>query len=435
MSSIPHTFAPLRNSLPQKPLNSVLVKPAGPDCNLACNYCFYLKKSELFSQTKVHRMNDEVLEAMIRQMMTQGGQNISFGWQGGEPTLMGLDFFQKAVHFQEKYGHGKSVGNGLQTNGTLLNEKWAAFLKKYNFLVGLSLDGPEHIHNKYRHLRSGLGSWDKVYQSARLLLNAGVETNALTVVNDYSAQFPEEIYDFHKELGLNYMQFIPCVETDPFDASKAASFSVSPRQFGEFLIQIFDKWQADFRGGLPTTSVRYFDSVFYTYVGLTPPECTLLKSCGIYLVVEHNGNVYSCDFFVEPRWKLGNVLEDRMIDMLNSPQQTEFGNLKAKLPPECRNCRWLRHCYGGCTKDRMQDPRDHGVSHFCESYKMFFRHADMRMRRLAEDWKKQQQPQGSEFQQTRSKSPEAVAEIKVGRNDPCPCGSGKKYKKCCGRGK
>jgi uncharacterized protein len=434
MSSNSLKFAPYKNLKPQKPLNSVLVKPAGPDCNLACSYCFYLEKAELFSENKIHRMSDRVLEEMIRQLMTQGEQNISFGWQGGEPTLMGINFFQKAVNFQEKYGYGKTVGNGLQTNGILLDKAWAQFLGKFNFLVGLSLDGPEHIHNKYRYLRSGKGSWDRVHERAKLLLDSGVETNALTVINDYSVQFPEEIYEFHKNLGLTYMQFIPCIETDEKDPTHAAPFSVSPEEFGKFLIKVFDMWQSDFRGGFPTTSIRFFESIFHSYVGVTPPECTLLKSCGIYLVVEHNGDVYSCDFFVEPDWKLGNVLEDRLIDLLNSPKQAEFGDLKSQIPVQCKSCRWLQYCRGGCTKDRIKDPEDQGLSHFCESYKMFYRHADMRMRRLAEDWRRQQQMQNVTYQHQYDNQTNATKNQQVGRNDPCPCGSGKKFKKCCGTG-
>ncbi len=426
---------PPQHSVQKKPLNSILVKPAGPDCNMACTYCFYLKKSQLFSERKIHRMSDEILEVMIRQMMEQGESNVSFGWQGGEPTIMGLPFFEKAVYLQEKYGHGKTVGNGLQTNGILLDKNWAKFLKRYNFLVGLSLDGPEHVHNRYRRLKSGKGSWEKVHDRAKMLLDTGVEVNALTVVNDYSVQFPEEIYEFHKNLGLTYMQFIPCVETDPADPNRAAPFSVSAEKFGEFLIRIFDMWLADFKFGAPSTSVRFFDSVFFIYVGLEPPECTLRETCGIYVVVEHNGDVYSCDFFVEPRWKLGNVMENRLIDLLNSPKQNEFGRLKADVPYQCKRCRWLPFCRGGCTKDRIKDPRDKRLNHFCESYKMFFNHADPHFRRLAAEWKAQQQISAAPFRSESQVQPKEFNNLKVGRNDPCPCGSGKKYKKCHGAGR
>ena len=373
-----------------RPLTSVLVKPAGPDCNLRCTYCFYLEKAELFSETKKHRMNNDIQEELIRQAMQQSGESISIAWQGGEPTLMGLDFYKRAVELEMKYGHGQTVGNGLQTNGTLLNEDWAEFLQKYDWLVGLSLDGPEHIHNHYRKDIAGKGTHRKVEDNAKMLLQNGVATNVLACLTDYSVNFPEESYNYFKSLGLNWMQFIPIVETDKNDPSRAASFSVTAEKYGEFLCKIFDLWLADFQNGQPTTHVRHFDSVFYAYVGLEPPQCSMMKECGPYVAVEHNGNVYSCDFFVEPKWKLGNIMNNRLIDMLNSKKQRAFGAAKAVLPGECRKCPWLTKCYGGCTKDRIKDPRDHRKPRFCRAYKMFFAHADKTLRLLAESWKQQQ---------------------------------------------
>ena len=414
---------------PIKSLNSVLVKPAGPDCNLACQYCFYLEKSELFPHSKKHRMSLEVLEEMIRQVMQYGAPSVSFGWQGGEPTLMGLEFFQKAVEFQQKYGRDKTVGNGLQTNGIMIDKEWAGFLTKYNFLIGLSLDGPQHVHDHYRVNLGGKGSWNTVVDHGKLLLDSGASVNALTVVNDYSVQFPEEIYNFHKGLGLTFQQYIPCVETDPMDRTKAASFSVSAEQYGEFLCRVFDLWINDFKNGEPTTSIRHFDSVFHTYVGVTPPECTLLKECGTYVVIEHNGEVYSCDFFVNPEWKLGHIMEGNLYDFLNSDHQYAFGQMKASLPQPCLDCQWLPYCWGGCTKDRIRDPQDQNLSHFCQSYKMFFDHAHGRLTDLAQKWQQDQMRNAK-----RDKVIESLksGKIKVGRNDPCPCGSGKKFKKCCG---
>ncbi len=412
---------------PLKPLNSVLIKPAGPDCNLSCTYCFYLQKAELFPSTKAHRMSLQTLEILVKQVMEQGEQHVSFGWQGGEPTLMGLPFFEKAVYFQKKYGRAQTVGNGLQTNGLLLDEKWAKFLNQYKFLVGLSLDGPQHIHDHYRLHKSGSGSWQTVVDRAKMLLDHGVQVNALSVLTDYAAQFPDEIYEFHKSLGLNFMQFIPCVEPDPLDPTRAADFSLTPERYGTFLKRIFDLWLADFKNGEPTTSIRYFDSVFHQYVGLQPPECTLLPECGVYVVIEHNGNVYSCDFYVEDDWYLGNIHQQQIIDMLNSARQKQFGMIKRQLPKECQTCEWLPYCWGGCPKDRQKDARDNGLNHFCLSFKMFFEHADATLKELARQWKQKHAPKP------------AVAPIpqkhfaKVGPNDPCPCGSGKKYKKCCGR--
>jgi uncharacterized protein len=289
-----------------------------------------------------------------------------------------------------------------------------------------------HIHDHYRYFKGGQSSWQDVVDRARLLLDAGVEVNALTVVNDYSVQFPEEIYGFHKELGLNYMQFIPCVEADPSDPSKAAPFTVSAEAYGRFLIKLFDLWRADFDGPVATTSIRCFDSVMHKYVGLNAPDCTLLKTCGVYVVVEHNGDIYACDFFVQPEWKLGNLMEGNIIEMLNSPLQTKFGAWKAELPEKCVQCKWLRQCQGGCTKDRVRDPRDNNLNHFCESYMMFFEHADGPLKELARGWMERNAAPVVPEREFVVENRQTTSHL-IDRNDPCPCGSGKKYKKCCGR--
>ena len=372
---------------PRKDLTSVLIKPAGPDCNLACSYCFYREKEALFAGAPVRRMTEAVLEETMRQILAQPVPAVSIGWQGGEPTLMGLPFFEKAVELQARFGRGKSVGNGLQTNGLLLDRDWAAFLRRYNFLVGLSLDGPEELHDHYRRLAGGQPTWKRTVEAARLLLDAGVAVNALTVVNDVTAGHAREIYEFHRALGLVHMQFIPCVETDPERPDRAAPFAASGEAFGRFLAEVFDLWLGDFRDGGPTTFVRFFDSIFYRYVDREPPECDLADACGTYLVVEHNGDVFACDFFVEPEWRLGNVMEGKLVHMLNSARQRGFGARKAALPAECRGCAWLALCRGGCPKDRLRDPSDAGLNHFCAGFKSFFAHADARMKELAAIWK------------------------------------------------
>ncbi len=374
----------------QRPLTSILIKPAGPDCNLLCTYCFYLEKEALFPETKTHRMSLEILEELIRQVMQQSGSNVSIAWQGGEPALMGLDFYRKAVEFEIKYGHGKQVGNGFQTNGTLLDKDWAAFFKKYDFLVGLSLDGPEHIHDRYRVNKGLQKTWSVVEEKAKMLLEEGVAVNAMCCITDYSADYPEELYNYYKGLGLTWMQFIPIVETDPNNPSQAAPFSLTPEKYGNFLVKLFDLWMKDFVNGVPTTSVRHFESVFHAYVGLESPECTMMKECGPYVVVEHNGNIYSCDFFVEPRHRLGNLKNDKIINMLNSKKQDDFGKAKALLPRKCRFCPWLSKCFGGCTKDRVKDPADQRLPRFCEAYIQFFEHADSTMKVLAKNWMQQQ---------------------------------------------
>jgi uncharacterized protein len=362
---------------------------------MACEYCFYLGKGELYPKRKVHRMKVGVLEELVRQMMQSGEQIVSLNWQGGEPTLMGLDFYKKAVAFEQKYGvQGQSVGNGFQTNGILINEEWCGFLKEYNFLVGLSLDGREHVHDRYRRDRGGRPTWERVMKAAELMGKYDVAYNILAVVNDYSAEFAGETYRFLTEEafprghGEKFLQFIPIVETDP-ETGRAASFSVSGEAFGRFLCEIFDCWREDFREGWPTVSVRFFESVFHRYVGLEAPECASMRECGPYVVVEHNGDVYSCDFFVEPHWKLGSLTKgDSLVELLNSPRQEEFRRMKASLPPPCKECRWVDLCRGGCTKDRIRDPADNGLCHFCTSYKMFFEHADEQFRSLAEKWHK-----------------------------------------------
>ena len=368
-------------------ISSVLVKPAGPDCNMSCAYCFYLGKSDLYPDKKVHRMGESVLETMVQQVMSDGGRHISFGWQGGEPMLMGLPFYQKAVDLQQRYGKKQIVGNSLQTNGILVDRKWTKFLREYRFLVGLSLDGPEHVHNRYRLSRGGKNTWAWVTDTAKLLLDQGAAVNALVVVSDYSVDYPEEIYLFHKELGLNHMQFIPCVEADKEAAAGVAPFSVPAEKYGKFLTTLFDLWISDFAGGIPTTSIRFFESVFYSYVNQSPPECSLLEECGNYVVVEHNGDVFPCDFFVDPELKLGNVMEGSIMEMLNSRLQRNFGARKAELPEECLQCKWLKHCRGGCHKDRSKVISPDGKSYLCEAYRAFFEHADPIYLSLAEEWK------------------------------------------------
>lgn len=379
-----------------KNLNALLIKPAGPDCNLNCTYCFYLDKASLFDPGK-HRMSEETLEKMISQAMCQSGNDINLAWQGGEPTLMGLPFYKKAIELEIKYGQGKTVGNGLQTNGLLLTEEWADFLKEYSFLVGISLDGPKHIHDHYRKTPNGKGTWDVVSRNAKMLVKKGVEVNAMTTITDYSADFAKEIYDFHKSMGLNFMQFIPIVETDIDNPERAAKFSVSGEKYGKFLCKIFDLWMDDYAKGTNTTSVRHIESVFFRYVGMEAPECPLKRECGVYLVVEHTGDIYPCDFFVRPELKLGNLHQDQLIDMLNSEEMKLFGMQKTKLPDDCIACKWKPFCYGGCTKDRVRDQRDAGNNHFCIAYKMFLQHADPFMRAMAADYHRQQSQQNKTF--------------------------------------
>ena len=367
----------------RKPISTVLIKPAGPDCNMDCSYCFYLDKASLFGASEKHRMTDELLEETIRQTMQQSGHSVSLAWQGGEPTLMGLGFFRRAAELQKQYGAGKLVENSLQTNGILLDKKWAAFLRENNWLVGMSLDGPREIHDRYRVDRGENATHARVEENARMLLSQGVQANAMCVVTSHSVNFPDELYHYFKELGYKYMHFIPIQERDEDDPGKPASYSVSARDYGEFLIRMFDLWAADFENGMPGTSLNLFETLLYPYVGLPSPNCTLNRACGNYVVVEHNGDVYSCDFFVEPQWKLGNIGQHRILDMLNSEKQNTFGSSKGRLPDACMKCRWLSKCYGGCLKDRRNNTQNKDRTAFCGSHKMFFEHADPVLEQMA----------------------------------------------------
>ena len=430
--------------MPRKPLTNILVKPAGADCNMACEYCFYLKKCELYPDKKQRRMSDDTLSVMVEQLMALGGEAPSFGWQGGEPTLMGIDFYKRVVEYQKKYGYdGQTVGNGLQTNGLVIDREWADFIAAHEFLVGLSLDGPKHVHDHYRCKTGGGETWERVVQTAKTLMERDAAVNALIVVSDYSSQFPEEIYDFHRELGFDFLQFVPIVETS-LDGQGGAPFSLPDEAFGEFFIRIFDRWVSEFRDGFPTTSVRWFDSLLYTYVGLEAPECPMRDECGVYLCVEHTGDVYPCDFFVEEQWKLGNVHTDRLDHLLNCAKMNRFARWKRDKPEECDDCKWYPQCFGGCTKDRVKDPTDKGMNHFCKGTMMFLEHADPIFKRLAARWKRQQMRQAAMESNQPAPMPgvgapdpygyaEPTEQTKIARNAPCPCGSGKKYKKCCGK--
>jgi uncharacterized protein len=368
-------------NIEQKPLTSLLIKPAGPDCNLSCGYCFYLPKSKLFPETSRHRMKERVLAETIRQALSQSGPNLSISWQGGEPTLMGLDFFKLAVKYEQTYGRGKMVSNAFQTNGMLLDRKWARFFKRYKFLVGISLDGPQHIHDHYRRNTKGRGSFARVHNSAKMLLAQEVAVNAMTCLTDYSIKHPKEIYDFHKQVGLIYMQFIPVVEPHTPGSREVAPFSVSAQKYGDFLCALFDLWEKDFVNGQPTTSVRLFESLFFHCLGEINPQCTFRAQCGDYLVVEHNGDVYPCDFFVDEQWKLGNVMNHRLIDLLNSEKQIRFRKQKLAVASACGQCDFREHCHGGCIKDRAFD--SNRQNYFCEAYKRLFEHALPALERLA----------------------------------------------------
>jgi len=400
---------------------SLLIKPVSGDCNLHCTYCFYHDRPTDPYKTRVrHRMSEEVLDVLIQQAMGLNREQASFGWQGGEPTLAGLDFFEKVVALQQKYGsRGQIVSNGLQTNGILLNEEWARFLRKYRFLVGVSLDGPSIYHDHYRTYANGAPTHEKVMKTLRLLQRHQVEFNVLAVVNRLTADHAVEIYDYFLSQGFYYLQFIPVVEVDA-STGKATDFSVAPEQFGDFLCALFDRW---YNGGNPEASIRDFDATLAVYLGQEPPLCAFQKQCGSYVVVEYNGDIYPCDFFVREDLYLGNLLQMSLKEAFESDGLGRFAAQKSKPRPECQSCSWLPLCNQGCP--RFLDVGGSHRHYLCRAYQRFFAHShagfmDLRDRLLRQ----------------RGLNPNQVPKPlmrPVRRNDPCPCGSGKKYKNCCGR--
>lgn len=369
-------------------INSVLVKPASADCNLACEYCFYSPKAALYPDTKIHRMSDKVLSKFIKDYMELSGVNVSFGWQGGEPLLMGLDFFKKAIEYQKQYGRpGQTVGNGFQTNATLIDDNWARFFHRYNFLLGVSLDGPLDFHDFYRKDKAGNPSYERVMNSIRILKRYRVDFNILCLLNNHNVKHPVKLYEFFTGNGFEFMQFIPCVEIDK-NTGKVADFSIRPDEYGEFLCRLFDVW---YNRGKPETSIRFFDDVLTTYMDMEAPSCHLQKECGSYVVIEHNGDVYACDFFVEPEWFLGNLMEKPLKEIVSSEKFIVFRERKSKLKDRCNSCKWLSICHGGCPKYRIVKHNDASMpTYFCESFRKFFAHTEDRFRKLARRLKRQQ---------------------------------------------
>jgi len=399
---------------------SLLIKPASADCNLACAYCFYLKKKALFPGSSL-RMSEAVLERMISSYMATDQAVYGFGWQGGEPTLMGLDFFRKVTALQERFGRkGAVVSNGLQTNATLMTDELAEHFRKYNFLLGVSLDGPARIHDVFRRRIGGGPSHGEVMRGIAVLKRCGVEFNILTLVSSANAGHGRDVYRYLRDESFLYHQYIECVE---FDAGGSIlPFSVTGPQWGEFLCSVFDEWYA---GDTRTVSVRLFDSVLDRMVNRRANVCHMADDCRQYLVVEHNGDVYPCDFFVEPHLKLGNVMRGEWGEFLESETYRRFGERKADRNAACRECPWLEWCAGDCVKNRPgrgSDPRS--LSVLCEGWKMFYSHTHERFRALG-DLIVRERAAAARKGMVQGAIP--------GRNDPCPCGSGRKFKKCCGR--
>ncbi len=366
-------------------LRSIIIKPIGSFCNLKCKYCFYLDKHTLYEgSASTHKMSEETLEKLIKQMFAATDQP-TFTWQGGEPTVMGLDFFRQAVELQKYYAKGRVYANSLQTHAMLLNPEWAKFLKQENFLVGISIDGPEHIHDYYRLDAQGKGTFQKVFDNTKMLQEHKVDFNILASVTDYSANYPKEIYQFFRDNNFNFMQFSPVVEPDNENSGIALPFSVNARQYGHFLHKVFRSWLKDFdyQQLKQKTSIRFFDSLLNRYIGNEADHCIFKKNCNVYLVVEHNGDLFSCDFLVSPQTYLGNLHQIELKHAFNSPNHIAFGQQKANYDKKCQQCQWLKICYGGCVKDRINDSRDQGHNRFCHSYEYFFEHNHFEFIKLA----------------------------------------------------
>ncbi len=374
-----------------------MAKPIGPICNLDCTYCYYLEKEKLYPRGESFRMSPEVLETYIRDYIAlQSTPEVSMAWQGGEPTLLGLDFFRRVVELQKKHAHGRPVSNAIQTNGTRLDNDWCRFFRENNFLVGLSIDGPRKLHDTYRVDKGGKPTFDLVMAALKLLKRHRVEFNTLTVVSASNVKRPLEVYDFLKEQGSGFLQFIPLVERETTPGAQdfapppepgeppatVTRWSAPPAAYGEFLCAIFDQWV---RQDVGRVFVQIFDVALGIWSGHGASLCVFREDCGRALALEHNGDVFSCDHFVYPKFRLGNLLNTSLGDMVESPEQYAFGRAKSlTLPAYCRSCEVRFACNGECPKHRFATTPDGepGLNYFCPSYKKFFTHIDAPMRTM-----------------------------------------------------
>ena len=399
-------------------INSLLIKPTGPDCNIACRYCFYYEKKELF-KGNIHRMSEKTAGNVLKQYFEYAGQTSSIGFQGGEPTLCGLDFFTRITELIKEYKKPyQQCLVSLQTNGILLDENWAEFFINNNVLVGLSMDGPPEIHDYHRLDRSKKGSHDKVYKNMQMLKRMGVQFNTLSVITKANANRGKDLIEYFKKHASGYMQFIPCVEVID---GKIADYTPSPQEYSNFLIEVFDLW---FNNGEPEFYVRLFDEMLISFVEYLSPSCYFSPKCAANLVVEFDGSIYPCDFFVENDWKLGNINDTPFSEIVNNPKLYEFINRKSILDDKCGSCKWKSICQGDCPKYRLSaEGKNINSAYFCEGYKEFFEYAAPKLMQIKKRLHSEKNhPRGNYWQQL---------EKSLERNSLCPCGSGMKYKKCC----
>lgn len=367
----------------------VMTKPAGAHCNLACDYCYYLEKQKLYQNGDKHIMSDQLTEVFIREyIQSQFGNEVNFTWHGGEPMIRPLSYYKKVVRWQRRYAEGKAILNCLQTNGTLLTPEWCRFLHDEGWLVGISIDGPQDMHDAYRMKRNGGPTWEKVMQGIEMLNRYEVEWNAMAVVNDITAARPLDFYRFFRdEIECRYLQFTPVVErirrhedgrhlahVMDGDEYAVAPFSVTPEAWGSFLCTMFDEW---YNNDVGEMFVQTFEATLANWAGMTPGVCSLSDWCGHAAVMEHNGDIYCCDHFVFPEYYLGNIRNRGILDMLNSERQMAFADMKTKgLPTQCRQCRWQFACHGECPRNRFAKTKEGepGLNYLCEGYRRYFEH-------------------------------------------------------------
>ena len=360
---------------------SLLIKPVSADCNMQCRYCFYRRPGDPYRSEERHLMDDLTLKTMISGYMKSAGRAASFGWQGGEPLLTGIDFFKRVVAYQQSYGlSAQRVSNNLQTNGLLLNDEWAKFFRQYNFFIGVSLDGPEEYHDHYRYSVNGDHGFQRTIKGIRTLRDNQVEFSILTVVNDVTAKKPTELYDFFIGNGFYRLQFIPCVEMNS-DTREVQGYSVKVEDYRDFLCALFDVW---YNNGRPVASIRLFENILAVYMGIEPEICSFRNRCGSYVVVEYNGDVYPCDFFVEAQWVLGNLLETPLPDMMKKRKRREFNSRKMQQSSGCNTCEWNFICHFGCQHYRTAA----GENYLCAAYREFFRYTERRFSALGKNLSK-----------------------------------------------
>ena len=439
MSEIAIAAPDAKNLNQTPPAFHVMTKPRGAICNLDCKYCYFLSKEFLYPDSKF-RMSESLLEEYTRQYIeAQQVSEVTFAWQGGEPTLMGLDFFKQAVAYQQKYCKpGMRIYNALQTNGTTLNDDWAEFFAQHDFLIGLSVDGPPHLHDCYRVDKGGRPTFDKVMAGLSVLKKHGAEFNILCTLHAANAPHPLDVYRFFRdELESKFIQFIPIVERDNQtgyqEGDTVTDRSITATQYGQFLTTVFDEWV---RRDVGRVYVQIFDVALGVWTGQRAGLCIFAQTCGDAMALEHNGDLYACDHYVEPHYKIGNIAQTPIIELVASDKQRRFGRDKHdSLPQYCLDCEVRFMCNGGCPKNRFLKTPDgqEGLNYLCAGYRAFFNYIDRPMRWMAAELRAQRAP-ANIMAYLAGKEKEINQQFaNVGRNAPCPCGSGRKFKQCHGR--